>query len=90
MAAVTLGTPAPTRHDIGDLVLRTFVVSGVTGSTLATNMVGVLTYIVQQSTQAGSISLITAVTVNRTTGLLTFTSSAPMVTEVVTVIAAQG
>ncbi len=91
MAAVTQGTPAPTRHDLGDLILRTFVISGATGSTLATNMTGILTYIVQQSTQAGTISLITAVAVNTTTGVLTFTTGGgAMVTEVVTVIARVG
>ena len=91
MAAVTQGTPAPTRHDLGDLILRTFVISGATGSTLATNMIGILTYIVQQSTQANTISLITAVNVNTVTGVMTFTTGGgAMVNEVVTVIARQG
>ncbi len=53
-------------------------------------MSGILNYRIQQSTQAGTISLITAVAVNTVTGVLTFTSSAPMVTEVVTVEAIKG
>ena len=91
MAAVTQGTPAPTRHVLGDLVQRTFVVSGASGSTLNTGMIGIISYAVQQSTQAGTISLITAVAVNTTTGVLTFTTGGgAMVTEVVTVQALKG
>ena len=91
MAAVTQGTPAPSRHVLGDLVQRTFVISGATGSTLATNMSGIVSYAVQQSTQAGTISLITAVSVNTTTGIMTFTTGGgAMVTEVVTVTALKG
>ena len=90
MATVTQGTPTPSRHDIGDLILRVFVVSGVTGSTLATNMVGVIWASNQSFTQAGTATLITGITVNAVTGLLTFTSSAPMVNEVIAVVAHQG
>ena len=61
MASVTLGTPAPSRHDIGDLILRVFVVSGVTGSTLATNMVGVIWASNQSFTQARSRVLLDSV-----------------------------
>ncbi len=89
MAAVTqLSTAPPTRHVLGDLVSRTFTISGASGSTLNTNMLGIVTYIVQQSTAAGSISLITAVAVSGST--LTFTSSSTMVNEVVTVLALKG
>ena len=89
MAAVTQGA-APTRHVIGDLCMRIFTVSGATGSTLATGMVNLLFVTPQQSTAAGSISLITAISYNATTGVVTFTSSAPMVSEVIMVIARVG
>jgi hypothetical protein len=91
MAAVTQSATAPAlRHVLGDLVLRTFTISGPTGSTLSTGMFGINNYAIQQSTAAGTISLITAVAVNSGTGVLTFTSSGPMVNEVVSVEALKG
>lgn len=90
MAAVTIGTPAPQRDVLGSLVQKTFRVSGVTGSTLSTGMVAITNVDIQQSTDAGTVSLITSFSVNPTTGVITFTSSGPMVTEVVTVQARKG
>ncbi len=87
MAAVTQAGQ-PQRHVIGDLVVRFFTVSGVTGSTLYTGMQNILFATNQQSTAAGTISLITAIAVSG--GQLTLTSSAPMVTEVIMVIARVG
>jgi len=90
MAAVTQGA-APTRHVIGDLCMRIFTVSGATGSTLATGMVNLLFVTPQQSTAAGSISLITAISYNATTGVVTFTTGGgAMVSEVIMVIARVG
>lgn len=90
MAAVTLGTPAPARHVIGDLVTRFFVVNGASGSTLATNMSGIVNVENQNFTQAGTATLITGIAVNATTGLITFTSSNTMVNEVIQVTALKG
>lgn len=90
MAAVTQGTPAPNRYVIGSLVARFFVVSGVTGSTLNTNMSGIIWADNQGSTQAGTSSLITGMSTNATTGVITFTSSGPMVSEVIQVFALKG
>lgn len=87
MAAVTQGA-APTRHVYGDCVVRFFTISGNTGSTLATGMRNILFATNQQSTAAGTISLITAIA--NVAGTLTFTSSAPMVSEVIMVIARVG
>lgn len=89
MAAVTQGA-APTRHVLGDLVVRFFTVSGATGSTLPTGMSNLLFVTNQQSTAAGTISLITAISYNAVTGVVTFTSSAPMVSEVIQVMARVG
>lgn len=90
MAAVTFGTPAAYRHVVGDLVVRFYVVNGASGSTLATNQINVLFADVQQFCQAGTASLITGLTVNATTGLLTFTSSGTMVNEIIMVISTKG
>ncbi len=87
MAAVTQAGQ-PFRHVIGDLVSRIFTVSGATGSTLDTGQSNILMVIVQQSTAAGTISLITSFAVSG--GRITFASSAPMVTEVVMVISRVG
>lgn len=87
MAAVTQAGQ-PQRHVIGDLVVRFFTVSGASGSTLATGMVNILFATNQQSTAAGTISLITAMAISG--GTITFTSSAPMVSEVIMVIARVG
>jgi hypothetical protein len=87
MAAVTQAGQ-PQRHVIGDLVVRFFTVSGATGSTLATGMSNILFATNQQSTAAGSISLITAIAVSG--GQLTITSSNTMVSEVIMVIARVG
>lgn len=88
MAAVTLGTPAPQRFVIGNLVLKIFVVNGASGSTLVTGMLGIVWADPQASPQAGGASLITGLTVSG--GTITFTSSAPMVNEVVQVFAREG
>jgi hypothetical protein len=87
MAAVTQAGQ-PQRHVIGDLVLRTFTVSGATGSTLATGMSNIQFVDIQQSTAAGTVSLITSFSVSG--GTITFASSAPMVNEVVQVMARVG
>lgn len=86
MAAVTQ-TGNPTRHVLGDVVMRVFNVAGASGSTLQTGMQQVLTVL----TSPGS--LITTVAQSNVAGLgtqLTFTSSAPMTAETVTVIARVG
>lgn len=90
MANVTVSStgPIPQRHIMGDLAMRTFKISGISGSTLPTGMANIQFYIVQQSTAAGTISLITAVSVAG--GTLTFTSSGPMVNEVVAVFGREG
>lgn len=87
MAAVSLTGPSE-RHILGDLAVRYFQVSGVTGSTLATGIVNIKFVEVQQSTAAGTISLITSFSVSGST--ITFASSAPMVTEVIAVIGREG
>lgn len=88
MAAVTQAGQ-PQRHVIGDLVVRFFTVSGATGSTLDTGMVNILFATPQQSTAAGSISLITAMAISG--GRITFTTGGgAMVTEVIMVIARVG
>ncbi len=87
MAAVTQGA-APYRHVLGDLVTRIFTVSGVTGSTLDTGQQSILFVAIQQSTSAGTISLITSFSVSG--GRITFASSAPMVGEVVMVFSRVG
>ena len=89
MAAVTL-TGTPDRHVVGDLVIRRFSVNGASGSTLNTGMSNIQFVAVQQSTDAGTISLITAISVNKVTGVITFTSSSTMVTEVIQVWARVG
>lgn len=88
MAAVTLGTLAPTRHVAGNMVFRFFVVSGATGSTLNTGMVDIIWAANQPFTQAGTVSLMTGLSVSGST--ITFTSSAPMVTEVIEVVSLVG
>lgn len=90
MAAVTVGTPAPTRYVIGSLVQRVFVVSGPSGSTLNTGMTAIINVDNQAFTQAGTATLLTGLAVNATTGVLTFTSSGPMVNEVICVTALKG
>lgn len=92
MAAVTINqTPPispPGRHVLGDLVVKFFNVSGVTGSTLATGLINIQFFTNQQSTSAGTISLITAM--SQSAGTITFTSSGPMVNEVIMVVAREG
>lgn len=87
MAAVTL-TGLSERHIIGDLAVRYYTVSGATGSTLLTGLSQIKFVDIQQSTAAGTISLITAFSVSGST--ITFTSSAPMVTEVIAVTGREG
>lgn len=89
MAQVTYGTPAAQRHIIGDMVVRFFVVGGASGSTLPTGLLQIFFVDPQAFTQAGTASLITGITVGAN-GVLTFTSSAPMVTEVIEVIGREG
>jgi hypothetical protein len=88
MAAVT--TTTPVRVVAGSAVTRFFTVSGASGSTLATGMSSVLFVDIQQSTAAGTISLITAFSVAGNPATITFTSSAPMVTEVIAVTGREG
>ena len=88
MAAVTLGSPSPSRHVWGDQVVRFFVVSGASGSTINTGMVGIVWAENQPFTQAGTASLINGLSVSG--GTITLTSSAPMVNEVIQVIATKG
>ncbi len=90
MAAVTFGTPAPSRHVIGDLVTRFFVINGASGSTLNTGLIGIVNVVNQAFCQAGTASLITGITVNAATGVITFTSSNTMVNEVIQVTALKG
>lgn len=88
MAEVSYVAPLPSRHVVGDLVVKFFAVSGASGSTLHTGMSS-LVYVNRQAfTQAGTASLITGIAVAG--GLLTFTSSNPMVTEVIEVIGREG
>lgn len=88
MAQVTIGTPAPQRFVIGNLVMKFFVVNGASGSTLPTGEAGIIWADAQSSPQAGGASLVTGITVSGST--VTITSSAPMVNEVIQVIARQG
>lgn len=90
MANVTFGTPTASRHDIGDLIMRVFVVNGASGSTLNTNMVGIIWVDGQSSPQGGGASVITGISSNAVTGVVTFTTSGTMVNEVVLVMAHQG
>ena len=89
MAEVTYGTPATARHVIGDLVLKTFVVNGASGSTLTTGMIGIAFAAPQPFCKAGTASLITGFSV-ASTGVITITSSNTMVNEIVVVIGKQG
>lgn len=89
MAQVTLGTPAPQRFVVGNLVMRIFVVNGPTGSTLNTNMLGLIWTDGQSSPQGGGASVITGLT-ESPTGVITFTTSGIMVNEVVMVLAREG
>ncbi len=88
MAFVTFGTPAPQRHVIGDLVIKFFVISGASGSTLPTGLGNILWAGNQPFTQAGTASLLTGLSVSG--GTITLTSSAPMVNEVIMVISRTG
>lgn len=89
MAAVTLGN-TPSRHIWGDLAVRFFQVNGATGSTLATGMSNLLFVTASQSNAGGTISVITAISYNAVTGVVTFTSSGTMVNENIMVIARVG
>jgi len=88
MAQVTQGTPAVQRHIFGDCVAKFYVISGATGSTLITGDINILFVANQPFTQAGTASLITGI--SNSGGTLTFTSSAPMVNEVIEVISRVG
>lgn len=89
MAAVTLGTPKPQRHVIGDLVTKFFVVNGATGTTLNTGSVNILWVNNQAFCKAGTASLITGISVGAN-GVVTFTSSGTMVNEVIQVTSIAG
>lgn len=89
MAQVTLGTPAAQRLQ-GNFIARIFVVNGPNGSTLNTNMTGLIWVDGQSSPQGGGSSVITGIAFNAVTGVLTFTTSGTMVNEVVMVWAHQG
>lgn len=88
MALVTYGNPAPQRFVIGNLVMKIFVVNGVSGSTLNTGMLGTVWVEPQPFCQAGTASLITGVTTSG--GTVTLTSSNPMINEVIQVIGREG
>lgn len=92
MAAVTqLSTAPATRHVIGDLVMRVFTVSGASGSTLATGQKQILFAEPQPFTLAGTASLITGMSYDKATGIITFTTGGgAMVNEVVQVISRVG
>lgn len=94
MAAVVINVAPPLapleKHVVGDLVCKFFNISGATGSTLNTNMSGLVFVTNQQSTGAGTISLITAMSVNIGTGVITFTSSGSMVNEIIMVMGRVG
>lgn len=90
MANVTFGTPTNQRFVIGNLVMRIFVVNGASGSTLNTNMSSLVWVDGQSSPQGGGASVITGLTYNATTGVVTFTTSGTMVNEVVLVLAIKG
>lgn len=88
MAAVTQAG-YPQRHVWGDQVVRRFQISGATGTTLDTGLVDIQFVFIQQSTAAGSISLITAFAVAGS--VITFTTGgSPMVSEVILVLARKG
>jgi hypothetical protein len=89
MAEGTYIAPMPARHVIGDLVLKTFVVSGASGSTITTNMTGILFAANQPFCKAGTASLVNGLSVSAA-GVITLTASGPMVNEIVTVIAKTG
>lgn len=90
MAAVTTNNQ-PTRHVFGDCVVRFFDISGASGSTLATGLQSILWIGVQQSTEAGSISLITAFSYTGNPATITFTTGGgAMVREKIMVIGRVG
>ncbi len=89
MANVTFGTPTSQRLQ-GNYVAKIFVVNGASGSTLNTNMSSLVWVNNQAFCQAGTASLITGITVNATTGVITLTSSSTMVNEVIMVWALKG
>ncbi len=89
MAEVTYVVPKPHRHVIGDLVIKFFAVSGATGSTIHTGDSRIEFVANQPFTQAGTASLITGISVGAN-GVITLTSSAPMVKEVIEVISRVG
>ena len=92
MAAVTINNASSTaqRHVLGDVAVRYFNVSGASGSTLNTGLTNILFVSIQQSNANGTISVITAMNINTTTGVITFTSSGTMTNEVIAVEARQG
>lgn len=93
MAAVTQ-TGSPYRHVIGDLVQRTYNISGASGDYLDTGMQQVQFIDVQKSTNAtvpaaSTITSFTQTQVNSQTRI-TFTTASPMVNEIVQVQARVG
>ena len=81
MAAVTV-TNTPTRHVLGDVVMRVFSVTGASGSTLDTGMKQILSTLVEPGTSITAIS--------DSGGTLTFTSSGAMTAQKVVVLARVG
>jgi hypothetical protein len=92
MASVTQNaTYPPSRHVLGDIVMRIFTISGASGSTLATGMSGLLFVEMAPFCLAGTASLITGLTYNALTGVVTFTTGGgAMVNEIVQVLARVG
>lgn len=88
--ALVPSTGQPTRHVAGNLVFRFLTVSGPTGSTVDTGIQNILWTDVQSFNAAGTASLITGLSFTSTSSILTLTSSAPMVNEVIEVIGLKG
>jgi hypothetical protein len=94
MAAVTINIQSP-RQVVGSLVARVYDISGVTGSTLTVPQGDVFFVNNQTGTSAGIATTITAFAVSSSTvspveTTITFTSSGPMVHEVILVASRVG
>ncbi len=91
MAEVTLGAQPPAvRHVNGDTVTRFFAVNGASGTTLHTGMINLLWVVSSPFCLAGTASLITGISYNAATGVITFTSSNTMINELIQVVAIAG
>lgn len=82
MAAVTVNKNG-VRGAVGNIVLKTWTISGATGSTLDTLMKGLQFVDYQRTTAAGSASQITTITISGS--VLTINASGTMVQEVIAV-----